>query len=202
MSYVELDDLGDHHKSTELSQPFLGEQVELGEQPKSGTSSLSPHQLHLILLKLGVISDSVTHVPVEETLEFLLPDTLYMMERITNITIDESLGILREALVEHNGDVNFSKEDYNFIHQLVAMIPQDSSQENVSDWNLQVRIEAALIKYHSPYPEIRAITDPTDVLNWAILDIYWVHHQQFFRPQTSFYIAWTPYGAITSSSHR
>ena len=171
MSYVELDDLGDRAQST-LGELLVGEEIEHAESgPRAKLASFSPHQLHLVLLKLGVISDSAMHVPVEETLEFLPPDTLYMMDRIQNITIDESLGVLREALVEHKGDVNFLKEDYNFIHQLVAMIPQDSNQEppndeeklqHVSDWNLQVRIEAALIKYHSPYPEIRAITDPTD----------------------------------------
>lgn len=31
-----------------------------------------------------------------------------------------------------------------------------------SDWSLQVRTEAAMIKYHSPYPEVRSVTDPYD----------------------------------------
>ncbi|KAK7681140.1 hypothetical protein QCA50_015755 [Cerrena zonata] len=30
------------------------------------------------------------------------------------------------------------------------------------DWSFQVRVEAGLIAYHSPYPEIRAVTEPYD----------------------------------------
>lgn len=33
---------------------------------------------------------------------------------------------------------------------------------HIVDWPLQVRLEAALIHFHSPYPEIRAITEPFD----------------------------------------
>ncbi|CAH6719716.1 oligopeptide transporter 2 [[Candida] jaroonii] len=33
---------------------------------------------------------------------------------------------------------------------------------NVVDWGLQVRIESCLIEYHSPYPEVRAVTDCFD----------------------------------------
>ena len=44
----------------------------------------------------------------------------------------------------------------------------DSSEENgiisheIVDWNLQVRLEAAINAYHSPYPEVRSVTDPYD----------------------------------------
>lgn len=31
-----------------------------------------------------------------------------------------------------------------------------------SDWSFETRAEAALIKYHSPYPEVRSVTDPHD----------------------------------------
>ena len=39
---------------------------------------------------------------------------------------------------------------------------QNKTYLHIFDWNLQTRLEAALIAYHSPYPEIRAITDPFD----------------------------------------
>ena len=31
-----------------------------------------------------------------------------------------------------------------------------------SDWSFEIRTEAAMIKYHSPYPEVRSVTDPFD----------------------------------------
>ena len=33
---------------------------------------------------------------------------------------------------------------------------------SIVDWDLQVRLEAVLIAFHSPYPEVRAVTDPYD----------------------------------------
>ena len=33
---------------------------------------------------------------------------------------------------------------------------------DVSDWSFESRTEAALIRYHSPYPEVRSVTDPFD----------------------------------------
>ncbi|CAK9436526.1 uncharacterized protein LODBEIA_P10840 [Lodderomyces beijingensis] len=39
-------------------------------------------------------------------------------------------------------------------------LPEDAPK--VVDWSLQVRLEAVLIAYWSPYPEVRSITDPFD----------------------------------------
>lgn len=38
----------------------------------------------------------------------------------------------------------------------------ESSIHQVVDWDLQLRLEAVLIAYHSPYPEVRSVTDPFD----------------------------------------
>ncbi|CAK7896540.1 oligopeptide transporter 2 [[Candida] anglica] len=52
---------------------------------------------------------------------------------------------------------------------------------DVTDWNLQVRLEAALQAYHSPYPEVRAISDPFDdpsipceTLRAYVIGLIWV----------------------------
>ena len=31
-----------------------------------------------------------------------------------------------------------------------------------SDWLFDLKTEAAILHYHSPYPEVRAVTDPFD----------------------------------------
>ncbi|KAK6199217.1 uncharacterized protein RJT21DRAFT_115013 [Scheffersomyces amazonensis] len=38
----------------------------------------------------------------------------------------------------------------------------DVDYHQIVDWELQVRLEAALIAYHSPYPEVRAVVEPYD----------------------------------------
>ena len=118
--------------------------------------------------------------------------TEYMIDKIEQLSITESIEIIREALVDHKGDVNFLIEDYQLLERLISQIPNNiESQESnhsvetnldelpemkypmqstfknktyltIIDWSLQIRLEAALIHYHSPYPEIRAITDPFD----------------------------------------
>ena len=160
---------------------------------------------------------------------------VFMIEKIQNLSIEESLSILKEALVDHDDDVNFPTADYDFIKRLVehepSMIEEKTSCESIQaehnnnnnnnnnnnkkietisekvtvessseinssssdneegqdfdefkivDWDLQVKLEAALIAYHSPYPEVRAVTDPFDdpmipceTLRVYILGIIW-----------------------------
>ena len=38
----------------------------------------------------------------------------------------------------------------------------EASSLSPADWSLEVRTEAAVIHYHSPYPEVRSVTDPFD----------------------------------------
>lgn len=63
-------------------------------------------------------------------------------------------------------------EKNNLGHLSVVEIPsvEDSDEDddirlfyhNITDWNLQVKVEAGLIAYHSPYTEVRSVTDPYD----------------------------------------
>lgn len=173
----------------ELSNFNVDGSLDLGESSNKGNNwDLTSDQVQLILLRLGIITDDNFRpgsyfdidIPKEE---------IYMVDRINELSIDSALTILREALAEHKDDFNFLHEDYQLIERLVHLTPEnfdmgsrqekekvfqeDNLQEspknfknktylNIIDWNLQVRLEAALIAFHSPYPEIRAITDPVD----------------------------------------
>ncbi|KAI5969094.1 OPT6 [Candida margitis] len=166
------------------------EYIELQELHGSDTTSasgskiwsLSKSQLLFVLLRLGVISDEVYESGKFPS--FALPKgTEYIIGIVDKMDISEAVEILRNALVEHKNDVNFLQEDYHLLERLVHSIPQDEeigktdiiTDEDIShshnknktylhifDWSLQARLEAALIHYHSPYPEIRAISDPID----------------------------------------
>lgn len=170
-----------------------------------GKSSLTEDQLRFVLLRLGIISDDNYKLKIPIT-EIEIPlSANFMIDKIENLTIQDAIAVLRDALVTHRGDVNFILEDYYLIERLIRMVPtevqqqeedqkQDQKQDreeydepkhditgleedesmfdyskfknktylNILDWNLQVRLEAALIAYHSPYPEVRAVTDPFD----------------------------------------
>ncbi|ODV66349.1 OPT-domain-containing protein [Hyphopichia burtonii NRRL Y-1933] len=116
----------------------------------------------------------------------------FMLEKVQALDINEAVTILKEFLVEHEGDVNLPTQDYELIEKLVANAPSNlynsnSSSENIKekladnfekqtsitsstdiesteivDWFLQTKLEAALIAYHSPYAEVRAVTDCFD----------------------------------------
>lgn len=161
--------------------------------------SFTSDQLQLIFQRLGLASDDLN--PESVVSMDLSKSSKYMMDKINGLQINEAIRILREALVEHNGDVNFLHEDYHLIERLVALIPGDEAmkgaeidrkeEEEISsfknrsylhivDWNLQTRLEAALIAYHSPYPEIRAIVDPCDdpsmpaeTLRVYVIGLFW-----------------------------
>ncbi|KAL6454682.1 LOW QUALITY PROTEIN: OPT2 Oligopeptide transporter 2 [Candida maltosa Xu316] len=80
---------------------------------------------------------------------------------------------LWKALVEFDGtSITGSSEKLNVVVSEKKVSGNDSSSTDVEsgtkvtseivDWDLQVRLEAVLIAYWSPYPEVRAVTVPYD----------------------------------------
>lgn len=126
------------------------------------------------------------------SLENLPVSAIFMLEKILSLLVEESVVILKEYLVEHDDDVNIPTNEYDFIEKLIDVGPQVTPGEfsekpqslekkqlteeyqvnapsdvefsvlEIYDWELQVRIEAAMIAFHSPYPEVRSVTDPYD----------------------------------------
>lgn len=149
--------------------------------------NLTTDQIQFILLRLGIITDD-TYKPGSSLDINLSQTSRFLINEIDKLSVIEAITILREALAEHKDDFNFLHEDYQLIQRLVRLIPEDfeisDKQEivktnpeeieeksthfknktylSIIDWNLQVRLEAVLIAFHSPYPEIRAVTDPVD----------------------------------------
>ncbi|KAK7204945.1 putative oligopeptide transporter [Myxozyma melibiosi] len=84
----------------------------------------------------------------------------YLYDRLLETSLDDALEILRNVLVEHYGDVNFDHKTYEKIERLVA--GQDVYETDIDTYELDARLEAVVIHFHSPYPEVRAVTDPFD----------------------------------------
>lgn len=87
------------------------------------------------------------------------PDVEYIASKVQEMKVDDAILILKDALVEHDGDMNFPKDAYDNIENLVENQP---SKEDDEQWKFECKLEAALIYHHSPYPEVRAVTDPFD----------------------------------------
>ena len=112
-----------------------------------------------------------------------IPDIEFLYQKMQEISVTEALQILRQVLAEHDDDPNYPQADISMIRELVASsdtaeIPASSSNEkhdfaDYSDSDNQltnsdperafyIKLHAVVNEYHSPYPEVRAVTSPTD----------------------------------------
>lgn len=156
-------------------------------QPQSISAiaeELTINQKHYILGRLGY--DNL------KTFDDLPVSAVFMLEKIHGLDINEAVQILQDYLVEHDGDVNIANETYEFIERLVESSSQAGVKERLEgaleksefvvktdvikdststledhhyegiEWDLQVKTEAAIVGYWSPYPEVRSVTDPFD----------------------------------------
>ncbi|CAH2355444.1 oligopeptide transporter 2 [[Candida] railenensis] len=73
-----------------------------------------------------------------------------------------------KSKLEHHFDTKV--EEKKFLTSAQEIYVEDENILNgdvhkaheIVDWHLQVRLEAAINAYHSPYPEVRSVTDPYD----------------------------------------
>ncbi|KHC54333.1 OPT family small oligopeptide transporter [Candida albicans P75010] len=127
------------------------------------------------------------HFDALVSLEELPPQATFMFEKIEQMTIEEAVEILEKNIKEHETDVNIPENDLILWKELVEMSDKHTKAElqeklgnnssssvegektgdveqghEIVDWGLQVRLEAVLVAYWSPYPEVRAVTFPYD----------------------------------------
>lgn len=117
----------------------------------------------------------------------------YIIQGIYSLTDEQAVGIVQKTLEEHKDDPNFSSYQRHHLQTLL------SSRDSVHDESLYddiyyLKMEAALIYYHSPYPEVRSIASPLDdstipveTFRAYFLGILWViigtGVNQFFEPR-------------------
>lgn len=118
-------------------------------------------------------------------------DLDYIIQAIFSLTDAQAISILQRTIEEHDDDPNFPAYTKEYLKQLITKQGFTISEENYS---FTLRLEAALIHFHSPYPEVRAISDPIDnpdetaeTFRVYILGIIWViigsGINQFFEPR-------------------
>ncbi|KAK9463202.1 OPT oligopeptide transporter protein-domain-containing protein [Lipomyces oligophaga] len=84
----------------------------------------------------------------------------YLYERYLEMTLSQALEVINQTIEDHFGDVNFDDTVYERLLQL-AQGP-DSYGFPYETYELHARLEAVVIFHHSPYAEVRAVTDPFD----------------------------------------
>lgn len=141
--------------------------------------TLTSDQKYYILAKLGYDHlESFDDLPVTAS---------FMLEKISMLDVNEAVEILKQYLLDHDGDINIPQEEYEFVERLIESTPTKfqvstmNEKNNVTetsqavdsgssmggaddgvDWDLKVKTEAGIIGYWSPYPEIRSVSDPYD----------------------------------------
>lgn len=71
----------------------------------------------------------------------------------------EAVEILLRAIREHDKDPNYPRRT---LERMKALLRGPASFAASPEWSTEVRAEAAMIDGHSPYAEVRAVTDPVD----------------------------------------
>ncbi|KAK9365563.1 OPT oligopeptide transporter protein-domain-containing protein [Lipomyces kononenkoae] len=97
---------------------------------------------------------------VENLRDILDEDPDYILENMKFLTLEESLKILKDAAEYFKEDVIFPGAMMNRIDVLLQG-EQSSGMESYY-YQLETRLQAALLKFDSPYPEVRAVVRPTD----------------------------------------
>lgn len=84
----------------------------------------------------------------------------FLYDKYLNLTTERALEILKEASDYHDGDVNFPLNTMDKLRLLIE--GPEAYGTNLETYESDVKVEATLIHYHSPYPEVRAVVDPFD----------------------------------------
>ncbi|KAK9455515.1 OPT oligopeptide transporter protein-domain-containing protein [Dipodascopsis uninucleata] len=102
---------------------------------------------------LDLLSNSSLHHEYQQDLELL-------KSKLETLTTDEAIDILKKAIIEHEEDTNFPIEVMEKIKKLIR--GPDFYGNSYEKYEYDLKAEACLIGYFSPYPEVRSVTDPID----------------------------------------
>ncbi|TQV94210.1 oligopeptide transporter protein [Cordyceps javanica] len=92
-----------------------------------------------------------------------MDDVEYVMDKIEAMTVDEARAILRTMLKDHEYDYNFAQSLRDQMTSLLAGPPEKEADDGGGgDWATEIKTVAALNRFYSPYPEVRAVTTPDD----------------------------------------
>ncbi|KAK9452111.1 OPT oligopeptide transporter protein-domain-containing protein [Limtongia smithiae] len=84
----------------------------------------------------------------------------FFVDKLRTMSVEEAIEVLTYALAYHSHDINFPSTTHDRITLLLE--GEIAYDQGPALYNLDLRLEAALMKYHSPYPEVRSVCTPVD----------------------------------------
>ncbi|KAF7532472.1 hypothetical protein G7054_g7913 [Neopestalotiopsis clavispora] len=107
----------------------------------------------------GASTERVTDQIPHKMLEELAPngETEYILDKINNMSEDEAIEIIHEAVQFHADDWNFPSEMRDRMKRLL-----DGPKTYGEFYERDLRIDAVLMRYSSPYPGVRSVAEHTD----------------------------------------
>lgn len=148
----------------ELETEF-GEVSDIGE-----VSEVPPSTIEYIAQQLGTPPNDVDGTYSR--------DVLFMAEKFSEMTENEALAICTSSLAYHEHDPNFRNA---YKDELKGLLSSYADEKDAERDPMLLRYWATLFHWWSPYPEVRAVTDPFDddeqnVFTWRVvfLGTIWV----------------------------
>ncbi|KAL6938131.1 OPT superfamily [Hanseniaspora osmophila] len=86
----------------------------------------------------------------------LPPEVEFLGTKVHEITIDESLEIMKDAIEYHDNDPNIDEDQY----QAFIKYAEEGVDPNNEVAVFELKALAVLLRDHSPYPEVRAVCPP------------------------------------------
>jgi len=87
-------------------------------------------------------------------------DVTIILEKIIEMDEEHAMDICANAITYHASDPNFPSVTMAKLKHLV--LGYKGADMDPADWSFELRTEACMLHWHSPYPEVRSVTDPFD----------------------------------------
>ncbi|GME99152.1 unnamed protein product [Ambrosiozyma monospora] len=87
-------------------------------------------------------------------------DLEFIMDKVDRLSLDEALEIMTGILEEHKNDINFEKNTYERMQNLLK--GPEAVGLSLADYEYEVKVLSGVCKFFSPYPEVRSVTKPYD----------------------------------------
>lgn len=121
--------------------------------PSEKVNTFNEDQREALAIRLGKTEKSVT-----SGLEIGSQDVEFLLDVMQNLSDEEARKIIEDGYQEHRKDPNFPASALTTIEELL-----DPNFEMEDESRLfAIKMEAAVMHYHAPYPDVRAIADPFD----------------------------------------
>lgn len=125
----------------------------------------------LVLEKLG---NNLGSDEKKEFDEYVEREVKFLVDKMDSTSIEKCYEIIKDYQKYH-------EEDPNFPHEVLHFLDNENKMNEDVDFETKVKLEAIVLAYHSPYPEVRAVVDPVDRIEsfsetWRayLLGLFWV----------------------------